>query len=125
VIVRNGACCRKRWTLFDNGRRGAAARRQQPPAQVVVRYAQGKQALRQNLLGSVDLFGSFGDRGRSRLKLHQCGLPENGAQLFKYSSTTGWSNAAIAPPSSRPKIGRQRDPVVWDILEEVIKDHPN
>ncbi|PYX31735.1 MAG: DNA-directed RNA polymerase subunit beta' [Acidobacteria bacterium] len=95
--------------LFDNGRRGRVLRgANNRPLKSLSDTLKGKQGrFRQNLLGKrVDYSGRSVIVVGPELKLHQCGLPKKMAlELFK------------------PFI-YHRLPVVWDILEEVIKDHP-
>jgi DNA-directed RNA polymerase subunit beta' len=89
----------------------------------------GKQGrFRQNLLGKrVDYSGRSVIVVGPELKLHQCGLPKKMAlELFKpfiYPQARGaW---ATPPPSRRPRRWSSSErPEVWDILEEVIREHP-
>ena len=88
----------------------------------------GKQGrFRQNLLGKrVDYSGRSVIVVGPKLKLHQCGLPKKMAlELFKpfvYSRTL--DAKGLSPPSSSAKRWSRRKPEVWDILEEVISEHP-
>ncbi len=83
---------------------------------------------RQNLLGKrVDYSGRSVITVGPTLKLHQCGLPKLMAlELFKpFIFAALWKPWASPRPSRRPrKIVESGTPVVWDILEEVIKEHP-
>ena len=115
--------------LFDNGRRGRGHhRRQQAAAEVAVDMLKGKQGrFRQNLLGKrVDYSGRSVIVVGPELKLHQCGLPKKMAlELFKpfiYSKLELYGMASTIKAAKR-MVEKER-PEVWDILEEVIREHP-
>ena len=116
--------------LFDNGRRGRVLRgTNNRPLKSLSDTLKGKQGrFRQNLLGKrVDYSGRSVIVVGPELKLHQCGLPKKMAlELFKpFIYHKPRSRRATAPRSSRPrKWSSSRSPVVWDILEEVIREHP-
>ena len=115
--------------LFDNGRRGrvitGANRR---PLKSLSDMLKGKQGrFRQNLLGKrVDYSGRSVIVVGPELKLHQCGLPKKMAlELFKpfiYSRLEVYGLATTIKAAKR-MVEKER-PEVWDILEEVIREHP-
>ncbi|MGB1548225.1 MAG: DNA-directed RNA polymerase subunit beta', partial [Alphaproteobacteria bacterium] len=115
--------------LFDNGRRsrplaGASKR----PLKSLSDMLKGKQGrFRQNLLGKrVDYSGRSVIVVGPELLLHQCGLPKKMAlELFKpfiYSKLELYGMAATIKAAKR-MVEKER-PEVWDILEEVIREHP-
>ena len=115
--------------LFDNGRRGRAILgSNKRPLKSLSEMLKGKQGrFRQNLLGKrVDYSGRSVIVSGPYLKLHQCGIPKKMAiELFKpfiYSKLEqyGLSNTI----KSAKKLVEKEKPEVWDILEEVIKEHP-
>jgi len=115
--------------LFDNGRRGRVITgTNKRPLKSLSDMLKGKQGrFRQNLLGKrVDYSGRSVIVVGPELKLHQCGLPKKLAlELFKpfiYSKleSLGFSSTV---KQSRRMVERQA-PEVWDILEEVIREHP-
>ncbi len=115
--------------LFDNGRRGRALRgANNRPLKSLSDTLKGKQGrFRQNLLGKrVDYSGRSVIVVGPDLKLHQCGLPKKMAlELFKpfiYHRLEALQHATTIK-GAKEMVERQ-EPVVWDILEEVIKDHP-
>ncbi|HEX8130389.1 MAG TPA: DNA-directed RNA polymerase subunit beta', partial [Pyrinomonadaceae bacterium] len=115
--------------LFDNGRRGRVLRGvNNRPLKSLSDTLKGKQGrFRQNLLGKrVDYSGRSVIVVGPELKLHQCGLPKKMAlELFKpfiYNQLEKQQYAATIK-QAREMVDRQ-EPVVWDILEEVIREHP-
>jgi DNA-directed RNA polymerase subunit beta' len=115
--------------LFDNGRRGRVLRgANNRPLKSLSGTLKGKQGrFRQNLLGKrVDYSGRSVIVVGPELKLHQCGLPKKMAlELFKpfiYNKLEKDGHAATIK-QAREMVERQ-EPVVWDILEEVIREHP-
>src|SRR6202795_4857204 len=115
--------------LFDNGRRGRVLRgANNRPLKSLSDTLKGKQGrFRQNLLGNrVDYSGRFGIVVGPELKLHQCGLPKKMAlELFKPFIYHRLEQRGHCTTIKQAKeLVEQQDPVVWDILEEVIKDHP-
>ena len=115
--------------LFDNGRRGRILRgANNRPLKSLSGTLKGKQGrFRQNLLGKrVDYSGRSVIVVGPELKLHQCGLPKKMAlELFKpfiYNKLEKDAHAATIK-QAREMVERQ-EPVVWDILEDVIRDHP-
>src|SRR5205085_1690155 len=115
--------------LFDNGRRGRVLRGvNNRPLKSLSDTLKGKQGrFRQNLLGKrVDYSGRSVIVVGPELKLHQCGLPKKMAlELFKpfiYNQLEKQGYAATIK-QAREMVDRQES-VVWDILEEVIREHP-
>ncbi len=115
--------------LFDNGRRGNVLRgANNRPLKSLSDTLKGKQGrFRQNLLGKrVDYSGRSVIVVGPELKLHQCGLPKQMAlELFKPFIYQRLEQRGHCTTIKQAKeLVEQQDPVVWDILEEVIKDHP-
>src|ERR671921_57315 len=115
--------------LFDNGRRGRAITGQnRRPLKSLSDMLKGKTGrFRQNLLGKrVDYSGRSVIVVGPELRLHQCGLPKKMAlELFKpfiYSRLEAMGIATTIKAAK--KEVEAGTPVVWDILEEVIKEHP-
>ena len=115
--------------LFDNGRRGRPVTGPgNRPLKSLSDMLKGKQGrFRQNLLGKrVDYSGRSVIVVGPRLKLHQCGLPKQMAlELFKpfVMKRLVDLNHAQNIKSAKRMVERQRA-VVWDVLEEVISEHP-
>ncbi len=115
--------------LLDNGRRGRAITgSNKRPLKSLADMIKGKQGrFRQNLLGKrVDYSGRSVIVVGPTLKLHQCGLPKKMAlELFKPFI---FSKLEIRGLATTIKIAKKmvdhEDPVVWDILDEVIREHP-
>ena len=115
--------------LMDNGRRGRAITGTNKRAlKSLADMIKGKQGrFRQNLLGKrVDYSGRSVITVGPTLKLHQCGLPKKMAlELFKPFIFSKLQLRGIAPTIKAAKKSVEREePVVWDILEEVIREHP-
>ena len=115
--------------LVDNGRRGRAiAGTGNHRLKSLSDMLKGKQGrFRQNLLGKrVDYSGRSVIVVGPDLKLHQCGLPKKMAlELFKPFVMRQLVEKGYAHNiKSAKRIVERVDPVVWDVLEEVIKDHP-
>jgi len=115
--------------LFDNGRRGRAiVGANKRPLKSLADMLKGKQGrFRQNLLGKrVDYSGRSVIVVGPELKLHQCGIPKKMAlELFKpfvYSRLERYGLASTLKAAKR-MVEKER-PEVWDILEEVIREHP-
>ncbi len=115
--------------LIDNGRRGKAIlgsnKRQLKSLADMIKGKQGR--FRQNLLGKrVDYSGRSVIVVGPTLKLHQCGLPKKMAlELFKpfiFAKIIGREYASNIKQAK--KLVEQELPLVWDILEEVIREHP-
>src|ERR1700687_1206624 len=115
--------------LFDNGRRGRVLRgANNRPLKSLSDTIKGKQGrFRQNLLGKrVDYSGrSVIDVGPD-LKLHQCGLPKIMAlELFRPFIYGKWeARGYVSTIKSAKKMVEKQKPEVFDVLEEVIKEHP-
>ena len=116
-------------SLFDNGRRGRPVSGPgNRPLKSLSDMLKGKQGrFRQNLLGKrVDYSGRSVIVVGPQLKMHQCGLPKTMAlELFKPFVMKRLADLEHAQnvKSAKRMVERQR-PVVWDVLEEVIKEHP-
>ena len=115
--------------LFDNGRRGRVLRgANNRPLKSLSDTLKGKQGrFRQNLLGKrVDYSGRSVIVVGPELKLHQCGLPKKMAlELFKpfiYNKLE--ERGLVATIKQAKEMVEQHEPEVWDILEEVIRQHP-
>ena len=115
--------------LFDNGRRGrAVAGINKRPLKSLSDMLKGKQGrFRQNLLGKrVDYSGRSVITVGPELLLHQCGLPKRMAlELFKpfiYSKLEQYGMAGTIKAAK--KMVEKERPEVWDILSEVIREHP-
>ena len=102
--------------------------RQQAPAQVPGRHDQGQErSFPSEPAGQARrLLGPFGHRGGSAAKLHQCGLPKLMAlELFKPFIFNRLEMMGLATTiKAAKKLVESQEPVVWDILEEVIREHP-
>jgi len=115
--------------LFDNGRRGrsvtGAGNR---PLKSISSMLKGKQGrFRQNLLGKrVDYSGRSVIVVGPSLKMYQCGIPKEMAiELFKPHVINGLVSRDIAHNIKAAKrLIENRDPQVWDVVEDVIKEHP-
>src|ERR1700741_161124 len=115
--------------LFDNGRRGRAVTgAKKRPLKSLADMLKGKQGrFRQNLLGKrVDYSGRSVIVVGPELKLHQCGLPKAMAlELFKPFIIHKLVEKGIAETVKRAKkIVEKESPEVYEILEEIIEDHP-
>ncbi|MGB0719379.1 MAG: DNA-directed RNA polymerase subunit beta', partial [Bdellovibrionales bacterium] len=115
--------------LFDNGRRGRVITgANKRPLKSLSDMLKGKQGrFRQNLLGKrVDYSGRSVIVVGPELKLHQCGLPKKMAlELFKpfiYHKLEIYGMASTVKAAK--KMVEKERPEVWDILEEVIREHP-
>src|ERR1700688_2502649 len=115
--------------LFDNGRRGRVITgANKRPLKSLADMLKGKQGrFRQNLLGKrVDYSGRSVIVVGPELKLHQCGLPKKMAlELFKpfiYSRLD--AKGYVTTIKSAKKMVERERPEVWDVLEEVIREHP-
>ena len=115
--------------LFDNGRRGRAiAGPNKRPLKSLSDMLKGKSGrFRQNLLGKrVDYSGRSVIVVGPELRLHQCGLPKKMAlELFKpfiYNKLE--EKGFVTTIKSAKKMVEKERPEVWDVLEEVIKEHP-
>jgi DNA-directed RNA polymerase subunit beta' len=115
--------------LFDNGRRGRAIRgANKRPLKSLSDMLKGKQGrFRQNLLGKrVDYSGRTVIVVGPELKIHQCGLPKKMALelfkpfIFERLETKGYCTTI----KSAKRMVEQEEDVVWDVLDEVIQEHP-
>jgi len=115
--------------LIDNGRRGhAVLGAGNRPLKSLSDLLEGKKGrFRQNLLGKrVDYSGRSVIVAGPKLKLHQCGLPKKMAlELFKPFVMHHLVKRELAHNiKTAKKLVEQESPEVWNILEEIIKDHP-
>lgn len=115
--------------LLDNGRRGSVATgTNKRPLKSLSDMIKGKQGrFRQNLLGKrVDYSGRSVIVVGPTLRLHQCGLPKRMAlELFKpfIYSKLQWRGIASTIKAARTMVENE-SPEVWNVLEEVIREHP-
>jgi DNA-directed RNA polymerase subunit beta' len=115
--------------LIDNGRRGQPVRgSNKRPLKSLSEMLRGKQGrFRQNLLGKrVDYSGRSVIVVNPELKLDQCGLPKIMAlELFKPYVFAGLMDLELATNLRvAKKMVEEGDPVIWDVLENVVKDRP-
>ncbi len=115
--------------LLDNGRRGRAITgSNKRPLKSLADMIKGKQGrFRQNLLGKrVDYSGRSVIVVGPTLRLHQCGLPKRMAlELFKPFIFSKLETRGLATTiKAAKKMVEREEGVVWDILEEVIREHP-
>ena len=116
-------------SLFDNSRKVNAVRSEGNRAlKSLSDMLKGKQGrFRQNLLGKrVDYSGRSVIVVGPELKLHECGLPKDmAAELFKpFIIRKLIERGIVKTVKSAKKIVDRKDPVIWDILENVLKGHP-
>ncbi|MBK7082611.1 MAG: DNA-directed RNA polymerase subunit beta' [Betaproteobacteria bacterium] len=116
-------------SLLDNGRRGKAMTgANKRPLKSLADMIKGKQGrFRENLLGKrVDYSGRSVIVVGPQLKLHQCGLPKLMAlELFKPYIFNKLETMGLATTiKAAKKMVENQEPVVWDILEDVIREHP-
>ena len=116
-------------SLFDNSRKVNAVRSDGNRAlKSLSDMLKGKQGrFRQNLLGKrVDYSGRSVIVVGPELKMHECGLPKNmAAELFKpFVIRKLIERGIVKTVKSAKKIVDRKDPIVWDILENVLKGHP-
>ncbi|MBD3755210.1 MAG: DNA-directed RNA polymerase subunit beta' [Gammaproteobacteria bacterium] len=116
-------------SLLDNGRRGRAVtgtnKRQLKSLADMIKGKQGR--FRQNLLGKrVDYSGRSVIVVGPTLRLHQCGLPKKMAlELFKPFIFSKLQKRGLSPTiKAAKKMVEQGLPEVWDVLDEVIREHP-
>jgi DNA-directed RNA polymerase subunit beta' len=115
--------------LLDNGRRGRAITgSNKRPLKSLADMIKGKQGrFRQNLLGKrVDYSGRSVIVTGPTLRLHQCGLPKKMAlELFKPFIFSKLESRGLATTiKAAKKMVEREEPVVWDILDDVIREHP-
>src|SRR4051812_28802047 len=116
-------------SLFDNSRKSNAVKAEGGRAlKSLSDVLKGKQGrFRQNLLGKrVDYSGRSVIVVGPELKLHECGLPKDmAAELFKpFIIRKLLERGIVKTVKSAKKIVDRKDPIVWDILENVLKGHP-
>jgi DNA-directed RNA polymerase subunit beta' len=116
-------------SLFDNSRKSSAVKTDKNrPLKSLSDSLKGKQGrFRQNLLGKrVDYSARSVIVVGPTLKLHECGLPKNmAAELFKpFIIRKMIERGIVKTVKSAKKIVDRKEPVVWDILENVLKGHP-
>lgn len=114
--------------LIDNGKRGKVVSQHNRPLKSLSDYLKGKQGrFRQNLLGKrVDYSGRSVIVVNPSLKMHQCGLPKIMAlELFKPFVYRRLEEKGYATSvKNARKMVEQKQPEVWECLEEVVKQHP-
>ncbi|MFT7559314.1 MAG: DNA-directed RNA polymerase subunit beta' [Flavobacteriales bacterium] len=115
--------------LLDNGRRGRAITgSNKRPLKSLADMIKGKQGrFRQNLLGKrVDYSGRTVIVSGPELRLHQCGLPKKMAlELFKPFIFSKLELRGLATTiKAAKKMVEREEPIVWDILDDVIREHP-
>ena len=115
--------------LYDNGRHGrpvtGAGNRALKSLSDMLKGKSGR--FRQNLLGKrVDYSGRSVIVIGPELKLHQCGLPKKWRWCCSSHSSSGGSRiwAMCTPSRSAKKLIERKTPEVWDVLEEVTREHP-
>lgn len=116
-------------SLFDNSRKSSAVKTESNrPLKSLSDSLKGKQGrFRQNLLGKrVDYSARSVIVVGPELKLHECGLPKDmAAELFKpFIIRKMIERGIVKTVKSAKKIVDKKEPVVWDILENVLKGHP-
>lgn len=116
-------------SLFDNSRKSNAVKTEaNRPLKSLSDSLKGKQGrFRQNLLGKrVDYSARSVIVVGPELKMHECGLPKDmAAELYKpFVIRKLIERGIVKTVKSAKKIVDRRDPVVWDILENVLKSHP-
>ncbi|MDP1728296.1 MAG: DNA-directed RNA polymerase subunit beta' [Bacteroidota bacterium] len=116
-------------SLFDNTRRVSAVKTEgNRPLKSLSDMLKGKQGrFRQNLLGKrVDYSGRSVIVVGPNLKLHECGIPKNmAAELFKpFVIRKLLERGIVKTVKSAKKLVDRKEPVIWDILENILKGHP-
>ena len=116
-------------SLLDNTRRASAVKSEgNRPLKSLSDMLKGKQGrFRQNLLGKrVDYSGRSVIVVGPNLKLNECGLPKNmAAELFKpFIIRKLIERGIVKTVKTAKKIVEKKDPVIWDILENILKGHP-
>jgi len=116
-------------SLLDNGRKAVAVRGDgNRPLKSLSDMLKGKQGrFRQNLLGKrIDYSGRSVIVVGPELEIHECGLPkEMGLELFKpFVINKLVERGLVKTVKSAKKLLERRGPEVWDILEEIVEDHP-
>jgi DNA-directed RNA polymerase subunit beta' len=116
-------------SLFDNSRKSSAVKTESNrPLKSLSDSLKGKQGrFRQNLLGKrVDYSGRSVIVVGPELQMHECGIPKDmAAELFKpFIIRKMIERGIVKTVKSAKKIVERKEPVVWDILENVLKGHP-
>ncbi len=116
-------------SLFDNSRKSSAVKTESNrPLKSLSDSLKGKQGrFRQNLLGKrVDYSGRSVIIVGPELKMNECGLPKGmAAELFKpFIIRRLLERGIVKTVKSAKKIVERKDPVIWDILENILKGHP-
>ena len=115
-------------SLFDNSKKSIAFKSETRPLKSLSDSLKGKQGrFRQNLLGKrVDYSGRSVIVVGPELRLNECGLPKDmAAELFKpFIIRKMLERGLVRTVKSAKKIVDRKDPVVWDILENILKGHP-
>jgi DNA-directed RNA polymerase subunit beta' len=115
-------------SLFDNSKKANAFKSESRPLKSLSDSLKGKQGrFRQNLLGKrVDYSGRSVIVVGPELRLNECGLPkEMASELFKpFIIRKMLERGIVKTVKSAKKIVDRKDPVVWDILENILKGHP-
>ncbi|MDR1792254.1 MAG: DNA-directed RNA polymerase subunit beta' [Bacteroidales bacterium] len=115
-------------SLFDNSKKTLAFKAENRPLKSLSDSLKGKQGrFRQNLLGKrVDYSGRSVIVVGPDLKLNECGLPkEMAAELFKpFIIRKMLERGLVKTVKSAKKVVDRKDPVIWDILENILKGHP-
>ena len=128
VIIRNNRL-KRLMALFDNTRKSSAVKTEaNRPLKSLSDSLKGKQGrFRQNLLGKrVDYSARSVIVGGPTLKLYECGIPKDmAAELYKpFIVKKLIERGVVKTVKSAKKIIDSREPLVWDILENVLKGHP-
>jgi len=115
--------------LFDNSRKSTAVKTDNNrPLKSLSDSLKGKQGrFRQNLLGKrVDYSGRSVIVVGPELKLHECGLPKDmAAELFKpFIIRRLIERGVVKTVKSAKKVVERKDPIIWDVLENILKGHP-
>lgn len=115
-------------SLLDNSNKTSAIRAENRPLKSLSDYLRGKQGrFRQNLLGKrVDYSARSVIVVGPELKMHECGLPKDiAAELYKPFIIRKIIERGISKTvKSAKKIVDRRDPIIWEILENIMKGHP-
>jgi len=115
-------------SLLDNSKKSTAVKSDNRPLKSLSDFLRGKQGrFRQNLLGKrVDYSARSVIVVGPTLKMHECGLPKDiAAELFKpFVIRKLIERGIVKTVKSAKKIVDRRDPVIWEILENVMKGHP-
>ncbi len=115
-------------SLLDNSKKSTAVKNDNRPLKSLSDFLRGKQGrFRQNLLGKrVDYSARSVIVVGPNLKMHECGLPKDiAAELFKpFVIRKLIERGIVKTVKSAKKIVDRRDPVIWEILENVMKGHP-